>query len=574
VGSLNAEQQRRLRSLEQAMEGLRDRVPPGDDAQTGRDTLTLALEITARREATIAFVGHFSSGKSSVLNALMKREVLPVKDLQETGTICRLRSGAVDRAIVMRADRKGEEIPCTREAIKAHVSLREPSGIRANPKLDDVKTLDITLASAPIPEGSVWIDSPGTDDTAAMALKADEAARSADLLVWVLTSKQFLSVTEQELLSAHLSSGGRLSMTLLLNAFLRQDTDESWQEFLREALPVHRSKLGDCATAMGIAAGELPEMIVGSARAISSGLDFGRTELMRFLEDHGTLGSSRVASSRLRRIAAMLDDVDATMADIMRKLQNREAQMASEEAEQAAALQRSTASFLDDVDEALRRYIADWTNAAMKEGEALGSSILKGALDRRVDYGAVLTQALATANDDCLETLARRIRLADSRWNVGIATGRLTDQIKAHLQFEPIRLAARNGDLKGGGIAAKMAAGAVVGSFIPVVGTITGALIGGMYGFARESSRSGNEDRQGTAADIRQAAAHAATTVQTGQVGTILREALATKHARPTSTELEECRLELRGHSAFVARLNVVRAECAALGKLIEESCQ
>src|SRR6267143_3200042 len=93
-----------------------------------------AIAAAVRHEtAVIAFGGHFSSGKSTLLNSLLCRPIQPCDPLPETGAGCYLRAGDTDGAILVehsppRGRARSLSIPCTTAAIRAAVSVLTETG--------------------------------------------------------------------------------------------------------------------------------------------------------------------------------------------------------------------------------------------------------------------------------------------------------------------------------------------------------------------------------------------------------------------------------------------------------------
>ncbi|NJL32783.1 MAG: hypothetical protein HC893_01650 [Chloroflexaceae bacterium] len=168
---------------------------------------------------TIVFAGHFKAGKSSVLNTLLERPILPTDDLPATGVRCVLRSGSSD-AVVARGTNTQRIVPCKTEAIAKVVSRLSEDGAD-NEAIQVIDFVDITLANAPIPPNVYWVDTPGMNDTEDMTVRATEAARTADVLFWVLYSKQFLSMSEQTFLSTYIAERGNTSVFFHCQRFLK-----------------------------------------------------------------------------------------------------------------------------------------------------------------------------------------------------------------------------------------------------------------------------------------------------------------------------------------------------------------
>ena len=106
---------------------------------------------------TLAVVGQFKRGKSSLMNAIMGRELLPVGVLPLTSAITVLRFGSKERLLIRRADVDlpfPEEVPVGR--------LAEFVTERGNPgNSKRVKTACIEVPAAFLRRGLEFVDTPG-----------------------------------------------------------------------------------------------------------------------------------------------------------------------------------------------------------------------------------------------------------------------------------------------------------------------------------------------------------------------------------------------------------------------------
>jgi GTP-binding protein EngB required for normal cell division len=112
------------------------------------------------RTLNVAVVGRFKAGKSSFLNCLIGRALLPVGALPVTSVISEIRYGARERATVRFTDGRTEETPA--EAIGAYVDEERNPGNRKG----------ATLASVELPEmarfgGLRFVDTPGLESALA-----------------------------------------------------------------------------------------------------------------------------------------------------------------------------------------------------------------------------------------------------------------------------------------------------------------------------------------------------------------------------------------------------------------------
>ncbi len=129
--------------------------------------LTAALA-DARRDrglVDVAVLGQFKAGKSSFLNALIGRDVMPVDVLPATAVVTRVRYGPVDRVLVRRLSGADEEFPAVRLA-----DFVTERGNPANEK--GVALVDVELAALGAYEGVRFVDTPGLGSAFAHNTKA------------------------------------------------------------------------------------------------------------------------------------------------------------------------------------------------------------------------------------------------------------------------------------------------------------------------------------------------------------------------------------------------------------------
>ncbi|GAB4372057.1 MAG: hypothetical protein Kow00128_20510 [Deltaproteobacteria bacterium] len=102
----------------------------------------------------IAVLGQFKAGKSSFLNSLLEREVVPVHVLPATSVVTRIGFGPADRAIVRHLTGETEEIAIDR--------LAEFVTEKENPENEkQVSLVEVELSSLDAFDGIRFVDTPG-----------------------------------------------------------------------------------------------------------------------------------------------------------------------------------------------------------------------------------------------------------------------------------------------------------------------------------------------------------------------------------------------------------------------------
>jgi Dynamin family len=348
--------------------------------------------------------GHFSSGKSSLINMLIGTELLPASDFPETGVPCLLQSGEASQVLVQ-TGRRPKSIPFSSAAIAAYVSLTGSDG-RYRDSVFDVRELRVTLANRPIPADATWVDSPGIND---VRLKETAAglARGGDILVWVINSRQPLALTEQEFLRAHIAEAGPASVVFILNAFLDTDTPRAW-----EAFTARQHGYVSQLIATNIDTGSVPASLVSaSARAATAAADaFGGPQARALLASLSEPAAPRVTATRVFRAAAELRDL---VAKLNARLAAEEQRLAPERAK-IAAIERERAQQQDDFERAVRQEItgllAGYARTADSSAAPVITELMKSSVPKAPDYYATqLNEKLRIAMDVIARDAVRRI---------------------------------------------------------------------------------------------------------------------------------------------------------------------
>jgi len=102
----------------------------------------------------VAVLGQFKAGKSSFLNGLIGRSVLPVNVLPATAVITRIGHGPAERALVRHLNGRSEEIPLG-ELPEFVTEQRNPGNVK------EVSIVDVELPSLSDFPGMRFVDTPG-----------------------------------------------------------------------------------------------------------------------------------------------------------------------------------------------------------------------------------------------------------------------------------------------------------------------------------------------------------------------------------------------------------------------------
>ncbi|MBX2803875.1 MAG: dynamin family protein [Myxococcales bacterium] len=200
-----------LDELAEAVDRLGLEGPPAEGSTSeSRTSPASYLRSTASRVREGRFVvlllGCFSSGKSTLLNALLGRPVLPVKVNPCTAILTEV-VYAEEPSVVMHP-REGEPETLTVEEFVEQFQLRTASedeaGAEASDRFGDV---DRAVMGFPLPllrNGVVLLDTPGLDDDPTRTARTLSSLPDADAVIVVLSANRFLTDLERRTLRREL----------------------------------------------------------------------------------------------------------------------------------------------------------------------------------------------------------------------------------------------------------------------------------------------------------------------------------------------------------------------------------
>jgi small GTP-binding protein len=332
----------------------------------------------AERRLRVLVAGEAKRGKSTLVNALLGRPVLPVGVTPLTALATTVRYGQGDTATAVFRDGHAESFPLT--ALDDLVTERGNPGNRRG-----LASVTVVVDAPVLARGVELVDTPGTGSVYAHnTAEAEAALETMDAAVFVLTADPPVSASERELMArvAELS----VTMFVVLNKADYLSGDGSGE--LAEALEF-------AARVTGEAAGRpLPVYPVSARTALSGGGDPGFAafagDFTAYL-DHGRAADLRLSvTGHARRIAESLRD-EAVLARRAAQLRTGSAAGRVEEfaarlaavgarRQDAADLARAeSARLLADLNAAAERAARDSTARVSQQMEALLTGDLAAA---------------------------------------------------------------------------------------------------------------------------------------------------------------------------------------------------
>ncbi|WP_203246500.1 dynamin family protein [Sporosarcina beigongshangi] len=148
-----------------------------DDEERFKKTELFAAKLIDK-EYTIGFAGHFSAGKSSMINALTGDDLLPSSPIPTSANIVKVRKTDTDYAVIYRTD--GTAVKYGGHGFPAAIKSFSKDGVA-------VSLVEIGHTGSQLPEGITVMDTPGVDSTDdAHRLSTESALHLADLVFYTM----------------------------------------------------------------------------------------------------------------------------------------------------------------------------------------------------------------------------------------------------------------------------------------------------------------------------------------------------------------------------------------------------
>lgn len=146
------------------------------DQQTAQRLKQLIKKAT-KKEFIVTFCGHYSAGKSSMINKLIGTQVLPTSPIPTTANIIRVKKGRNQLKVSYRSN-QGD----------VYTDVLDIKGVlQATERVEDIKELEVQLDTELLLENTILMDTPGIDSTdQAHQLATESSIHLADIIFYVV----------------------------------------------------------------------------------------------------------------------------------------------------------------------------------------------------------------------------------------------------------------------------------------------------------------------------------------------------------------------------------------------------
>ncbi|WP_313800548.1 dynamin family protein [Cytobacillus sp.] len=190
------------------------------DKKTAERARDLALKLY-KQEYSIAFCGHFSAGKSSMINQIIGENLLPSSPIPTSANLVKIKSGDSYAKVIFKDGKpRIYPAPYDYEQVKSYCK----DG-------DQIHSIEISYANTSLPKDAVIMDTPGIDSTDdAHRIATESALHLADLVFYVMDYNHVQSELNF-LFTKELTTAGK-DVYLIINQIDKHRDDElSFDEF-------------------------------------------------------------------------------------------------------------------------------------------------------------------------------------------------------------------------------------------------------------------------------------------------------------------------------------------------------
>jgi hypothetical protein len=196
-------------TLIQALQSVEQRLHAGGEDEQSKLFADLRASFEDADLRVVIF-GEFNRGKSTLINALLGRCVLPAKLIPTTGHVTRLVHGFRDTVCIRMLD--GSTQTSSLEQLDSFSSLNGDGVAR-----DDIELIEVIVNCPLLDGGLVLVDTPGVNEKDAQTRRAVRAIAKADLVLMVLDARQLLGSSERALAMDWLSKKLGKPVVLIVN---------------------------------------------------------------------------------------------------------------------------------------------------------------------------------------------------------------------------------------------------------------------------------------------------------------------------------------------------------------------
>lgn len=172
----------------------------------------------------IAVLAPFNFGKSTLINALLGQDIMPVKMVRTTGTVIKIKYGKTLTTIITL--KSGEIIRSNDTEILKEFAVLNKKGQQRK----DVSSVEVLYPHFLLKNGVELLDLPGTNDREAQDVLVRDQLLQVDLVIQILNARQPFTQGEQDTLNQWLIERGIKTVIFVLNRMNEIETQKDKSE--------------------------------------------------------------------------------------------------------------------------------------------------------------------------------------------------------------------------------------------------------------------------------------------------------------------------------------------------------
>src|SRR3954452_4509701 len=222
---IKIEMQRDIALLRGQIASLHEIFLREENIQSAERAKDLAIKLE-RQEYSIAFCGHFSAGKSSMINRLMGENILPSSPIPTSANLVKIKSGEDYAKVFFKEDRpRLYPAPYDYEKVKTYCK----DG-------DQIESIEISYSKTLIPKDTLIMDTPGIDSTDdAHRIATESALHLADIIFYVMDYNHVQSELNF-LFTKELTEAGKEVYLVINQIDKHKDEELTFQDFQKSVV--------------------------------------------------------------------------------------------------------------------------------------------------------------------------------------------------------------------------------------------------------------------------------------------------------------------------------------------------
>jgi predicted GTPase len=220
-----AKQQETIQALKSKITAIYGYLSEQGDVENAEKTKQLAKKLE-NREFMIAFCGHFSAGKSTMINRVVGENLLPSSPIPTSANLVKVKSGEEYAKVFFKNEKPRLYLaPYDYELVKNHCK----DG-------DQIEEIEISHSDSPLPADTVIMDTPGIDSADdAHRIATESAIHLADLVFYVMDYNH-VQAELNFLFTKELTEAGKEVYLVINQVDKHRDEELSFPDFQQSVL--------------------------------------------------------------------------------------------------------------------------------------------------------------------------------------------------------------------------------------------------------------------------------------------------------------------------------------------------